>query len=431
MKYVRILLSLILAITTLASVQLPAIAQTQSSGYLAVSTSEVLSNVTVTPETMTTATETDVTISFTTPVLWPKDGKIVIIFPIQYSLNKIAGVSSGDISGGLEFEVVNFRQVHITRSGGTDTPADTTIDDLEIFKVTTPATEDLVDTYKVYIEDANEKLLAQGTAPGHEFTETFYTDEPTAITLHYPNGGETLIGDEQTAISWIATGYTPYFKLEVSTDGGKTFELIDTMIKETSHGWAVPNVDTDSLKIKVTALDENGTPSVWDISDSNVDVIHTQETVVIDDGETSTSVEIPHYSLIKGQSTPSVYFLAPDAKRYIFPSEQIFYKWFDDFKDVIEVSDEVLASFKLGTRIKLPPGTLMKIQSDPKVYVVDQEGNKRHIASEEVAKELFGFQWNENIIDIDVTQYLDYPTGDQITLDNLDFITTIPQFPIM
>ena len=58
---------------------------------------------------------------------------------------------------------------------------------------------------------------------------------------------------------------------------------------------------------------------------------------------------------------------------------------------------------------------MIKIQSDPKVYAVEPNGVKRHVADETTAKALFGMDWNKRIIDVEPTMFPDYTVGTQVT----------------
>ena len=80
-------------------------------------------------------------------------------------------------------------------------------------------------------------------------------------------------------------------------------------------------------------------------------------------------------SLIKGASSPAVYFCGRGGKRYVFPNEQAFHTWFVDFSAVITIPDASLGSIMIGGNVNYRPGVRMvKIQSDPKVYAVAPGG---------------------------------------------------------
>ena len=126
-------------------------------------------------------------------------------------------------------------------------------------------------------------------------------------------------------------------------------------------------------------------------------------------------------SLIKGKSFSSVYFVGDDLRRYVFPNEKTFKTWYSNFSGVVTITDKELASFPLGKNITYRPGIkLVKIESDPKVYVVENGGLLRWITTEALAKELYGDLWNKEVDDIPVTFFTDYTIGDPI-IKNTDF----------
>lgn len=112
-------------------------------------------------------------------------------------------------------------------------------------------------------------------------------------------------------------------------------------------------------------------------------------------------------SLVKA-SGPAVYYLL-DGKRYVFPNERIYFSWYPDFGSVRTVGDAELASYRLGGNVTYRPGAkLVKIQTDPKTYAVSKGGALRWITSEEVARALYGPEWNTQVHDLSDAFFLDY-----------------------
>jgi len=118
--------------------------------------------------------------------------------------------------------------------------------------------------------------------------------------------------------------------------------------------------------------------------------------------------------LIKA-SSKAVYYFGADGKRYVFPQQQIFYSWYQDFSKLKLVSDQDLAQIPIGGNVTYKPGTiLVKIQTEPKVYAIDRNSTLRWLASEEVAEEIFGPDWNKMVIDIPDSFFVDYSFGPAI-----------------
>ncbi|KKW35230.1 MAG: hypothetical protein UY82_C0045G0004 [Candidatus Uhrbacteria bacterium GW2011_GWC2_53_7] len=70
----------------------------------------------------------------------------------------------------------------------------------------------------------------------------------------------------------------------------------------------------------------------------------------------------------------------------------------------------------VGRSVRVRPGTwLIKIESDPKVYAIEPGGIRRWVASEEVALELYGAEWNKKIIDVSAAFFSGYKDGATMT----------------
>jgi hypothetical protein len=119
-------------------------------------------------------------------------------------------------------------------------------------------------------------------------------------------------------------------------------------------------------------------------------------------------------SLIKGTQS-SVYYCGADGKRYVFTNDKTYFTWFEDFSQVKSITDAELAGILIGGNVTYRPGTRMiKIQSDPRTYAVSRGGMLRLVASEDVAKCLFGDDWNKVIDDISDAFFVNYSVGSPI-----------------
>jgi len=120
-------------------------------------------------------------------------------------------------------------------------------------------------------------------------------------------------------------------------------------------------------------------------------------------------------TLIKGESFSAVYYFAEDGKRYVFPNEKTYFTWFENFDDVISVDDKTLGTIPIGGNVTYRPGKKMvKITTDPKVYVVDKGGVLRHVDSEQLAETFYNINWNQQIDDIPDAFFINYKMGSAI-----------------
>lgn len=119
--------------------------------------------------------------------------------------------------------------------------------------------------------------------------------------------------------------------------------------------------------------------------------------------------------LIRGESFSAVYYFAEDGLRYIFPNSKIYFTWYDNFDEVRWLSDENLATIQIGGNVTYKPGVKMvKINSSPQVYAVGAGGILRGIDSEDVARALYGENWNQDIDDLPDSFFGNYEIGDDI-----------------
>lgn len=124
--------------------------------------------------------------------------------------------------------------------------------------------------------------------------------------------------------------------------------------------------------------------------------------------------------LVRCPDFSSVYYLAEDGRRYVFPNESVYYSWYSDFEDVRTVSCEDLASFSLGERVQYQAGTsLVKIPSVPTVYAVEPDGVLRPIPDEDTAKTLYGDDWASRVDDLSEAFFGGYDVGEELAEDEL------------
>lgn len=119
--------------------------------------------------------------------------------------------------------------------------------------------------------------------------------------------------------------------------------------------------------------------------------------------------------LVRGQSFTAVYYYGTDGFRYVFPNDRTYFTWYKDFATVKWVTDADLTKIQIGGNVTYKPGSKMiKINSDPRVYVVSKGGLIRAIGSEAIAKALYGATWNKQIDDVPDGFFSNYKIGGTI-----------------
>jgi len=121
--------------------------------------------------------------------------------------------------------------------------------------------------------------------------------------------------------------------------------------------------------------------------------------------------------LIKMDGLSSVYYLAADGKRYVFPNEQTYFSWYSDFSGVVTIPQSELESYSLGANVTIRPGTkLVKITTDPKVYAVEADGTLKWVPDEDTATTLYGSAWASLVIDVPDAFFTNYTvSADQVS----------------
>jgi len=143
-----------------------------------------------------------------------------------------------------------------------------------------------------------------------------------------------------------------------------------------------------------------GSPTLTAVADGTT--ITQTATVTFTSGDTTLS---PGDRFKSSGST--VYFYGADGKRYIFPTEAVYFSWYSDYSGIKTVADSQVADVALGGNVVPKPGTyLVQFVNmdvpfrviDPHVYAVDQSLNLRHITSSSIAQSLYGTDWESDII---------------------------------
>ncbi|MBI4281138.1 hypothetical protein HY628_02995 [Candidatus Uhrbacteria bacterium] len=122
----------------------------------------------------------------------------------------------------------------------------------------------------------------------------------------------------------------------------------------------------------------------------------------------------------------AVYYFGADGLRYVFPNSKTYFTWYSDFRGVKVVHAEQLGSIGIGGNVTYRPGSRMiKIDSDPKVYLIDHWGTKRWLASEAAAIALYGNDWNKKVDDVPDSFFSNYREGAPVNDSTQFSLTTV------
>ncbi|MBN1778923.1 MAG: hypothetical protein JW816_01760 [Candidatus Buchananbacteria bacterium] len=119
--------------------------------------------------------------------------------------------------------------------------------------------------------------------------------------------------------------------------------------------------------------------------------------------------------LIKMNGLSTVYYVASDGNRYVFPNEKIYKSWFSNFGSVLTIGADELQDIPLKGNILYRPGVvLVKVDSDPKIYAVTKNGVLRWLQNDAVAQALYGNNWKLLIDSLPDSFFFNYQVGSPI-----------------
>jgi len=136
-----------------------------------------------------------------------------------------------------------------------------------------------------------------------------------------------------------------------------------------------------------------------------------------------SSMGLPVNSLVKlpddgngvTQEDSAVYYIGSDGKRHAFPNSKIYFTWYSSFDNVKIITLSQLASIPLGSNVRYKPGSRMiKFTTDLKVYAIDAKGTLRWVKTEDLAKALYGNDWNTKIDDLSDAFFGNYSFGTDV-----------------
>ena len=128
-------------------------------------------------------------------------------------------------------------------------------------------------------------------------------------------------------------------------------------------------------------------------------------------GGTTIPSQLVKSSMMKSASSSAVYWYAADAKRYVLPTYGTYRSWHPvgmECPTISELSNTDLAKISIGGNATHQPLSLIKITTDPKVYVVSSMGMIHHISSETLANQILGIGWKNRVSDVPDGFFVNY-----------------------
>ena len=221
----------------------------------------------------------------------------------------------------------------------------------------------------------------------------------------YLNGVEqgefTASGSDEYTVNYTFTAEGSYSTYAICQDelGNSTTSASGSITVGAASTTSEP-VETEPTETDSSTHSDSASGVITDIADLDTEVLIKSQCIE------STSVNDP---------CRAVYYYDADGDRHAFPNSKVYFTWYESFDDIILVTSDVMADASLGVNVTYHPGTKMvKFQSVDTVYVVEQGGVLRAIASEAVATDLYGSDWNTQIDDISDAFFSNYSFGDDV-----------------
>lgn len=111
----------------------------------------------------------------------------------------------------------------------------------------------------------------------------------------------------------------------------------------------------------------------------------------------------------------AVYYYGDDGKRHVFPNEAVYFTWYNDFDDVVEVSGDFMSSLTIGKNVTFRPGSvLVKFETSSSIYAVEKERTLRRYTSTSLIKSDYGSSYTDVLVTVSDSLFGNYVIGDTI-----------------
>lgn len=207
-------------------------------------------------------------------------------------------------------------------------------------------------------------------------------------------------------------------------------------------GDKVATMNEDSTNYFTTdyTFRDNGSYSVYArcYDSSGTYVTGTKRTVTVrSSGSSSNNANEGDLIKIACGSHPSandtckaVYYYGEDGKRHAFPNESVFYTWYNDFDDVIEISSSDMSDITIGKNVTYRPGSvLVQFSGSSSIYAVEKQHTLRKYTSTSLLRTDYGSNYDDVIVTVPDTLYGNYSIGSVIDSSS-DFDRTTQYYSV-
>jgi len=233
----------------------------------------------------------------------------------------------------------------------------------------------------------------------------------------------TIQEETLTHFSWTSTGEVPFMNLYYSLDEGETYtKIVGPTLATGSYDWTTPKaLDATAILFKLEATD---LATILDM-ETTKKALGVMRPIVGESpitGKPQQITEVFPGETIRSESFSGIYLVTDAYERRVFLNEETYFTWADSLDRLKVVSDATLASLPLVGRVLPKPGVvLVKVPFAPEVYAIVENSDDpfrplfRWISSEQAAKDLFGSDWAQYVMDIPFDGFRLFGVGDPIT----------------
>ncbi|MBT4121304.1 MAG: hypothetical protein HOA57_03575 [Candidatus Magasanikbacteria bacterium] len=298
---------------------------------------------------------------------------------------------------------------------------DSTVELSETVTITHTATSDDTNYDAISISDVvatvtDDDVAASSSGGGGTYSNITYPSKMNEDSKDF-----VINSDVQEASSIEVTLNFNFKNAEkVAISNSKSFDSVEYQDYEDAKDWTLDSGNgTKYVYAKIRSA-SGGTILVSDNIELNVPV--QEQTAPITDVDTDICSLTQKQSYKHSQST-SVYYITEDCTKRAFKRSDVFFTYFDSWDDVMtttktkldSITDDTLGFMPYGPKYDPKYGALVKIVTDPKVYLL--LGTEKYWITSETVFTTLNYAWNW-IEDV-ATGLLDkYTVGSEITYTN-------------
>ncbi|HNV97556.1 MAG TPA: DUF5011 domain-containing protein, partial [bacterium] len=256
-------------------------------------------------------------------------------------------------------------------------------------------------TVSAVLDNTSPTITILGSNPEYTFINESYTD--SGATASDETDGDitsSIVITNTVDTSTIGTYYVTYVVSDTALNSSTSTRTVNVI--NLPPGSVIPTYILESMNQQNQVSQERE-----ENNNNNQEPNKGEALIQISGGGFGSG------SFIKANNIKTVYFLDKNNIRYIYPSESVWKSYFGKDFSNIEVlnNNQNISNYKLGKNVLFKKGTLFKIPSVKKVYLVAENGLIQWIKTEAKAIELYGKDWKNLVYDLSEAFFGDYTEG--------------------